>query len=145
MMCTFNSLSINQKRLLGTISIAICLGAETMALPMVHAATPPKTSVLLSQAPPWRQTYACGNFAITLSEQGRDRYTYQATNPKGQTLTLKNGTHHGGRNYSSIYTFNGSDGVQYVLEDYGVGKAALSIGSYPDPGKTYDCTTDGNP
>lgn len=78
----------------------------------------------------------CGNFAITLSEQGRNRYAYQSTNAKGQTLKIGNGTHHAGRNYSSIFTFSGNDGSQYVLEDYGGGKADLSIGSYPDKGRT---------
>jgi membrane-bound inhibitor of C-type lysozyme len=135
-----------QKQLIGAIAFSVLLGAEaSLGSIVAHAATPLTTPILLSQAPPWRQTYVCGNFAITLSEQGRDRYSYQATNAKGQTLTVKNGTHHAGRNYSSIYTFSGGDGTQYVLEDYGGGKADLSIGNYPNSGMTYNCTTDGNP
>ncbi len=122
------------------------MGVEfILASPSAHATTPVTNPIIISQAPPWQQTYACGNFSITLSEQGRDRYTYKATNARGRTLTIRNGSHHGGRNYSSIYTFNSNDGSQYILEDYGGGKAALSIGSYPNAGMTYDCTTDGNP
>lgn len=136
----------NTKKIVSAILISSLLPLGSMlATGIARATTPLKTPILLSQAPPWRQTYVCGDFAITLSEQGRDRYAYQATNAKGQTLTIGNGTHHAGRNYSSIFTFSGNDGSQYVLEDYGGGKADLSIGSYPDKGRTYNCTTDGKP
>lgn len=128
-----------------SVSIASLLGIGFLLAPIAALAiTPTTNSVLLSQAPRWRQTYVCGNFPITLSEQGRDRYTYEATNARGQTLTIRNGTHHAGRNYSSIYSFN-KDNSTYVLEDFGGGKAALSIGSYPNSSMTYNCTTDGNP
>lgn len=130
---------------LGSIATASLLGVEAVLLPIAaHATTPLETPIRISQLQPWSQTYACGEFAITLSQEGTaDRYTYEAVNASGQALTIPDGTQTGGRNYSSIYTFNGSDGSEYVLEDYGGGTAALSIGNYPDSAVTYDCTTDG--
>lgn len=125
--------------------LASLLGAEAiLLLTPAYAATSPEVPIRISQLQPWSQTYACGETAITLSQEGGvDRYTYKAINAKGQTLTITDGTQSSGRNYSSIYSFNGSDGSGYVLEDFGGGKAALSIGNYPDKGVTYDCTTDG--
>ncbi|MBW4662256.1 MAG: hypothetical protein KME15_26685 [Drouetiella hepatica Uher 2000/2452] len=133
-----------KRQLMGSVAIASLLCAEITLPIAAHAATP-EASIRLSQLQPWRQAYECGDFAIELGEEGRDRYSYEAVNARGQKLSLSDGTHHGGRNYSSIYTFNGNDGTQYVLEDFGGGKAALSIGNYPDASVTYDCTTDGNP
>lgn len=133
-----------KKQLVGSLEIASLLCAEVLLVPIAARATTPKIPIRLSQLQQWRQTYDCGNFAITLSQQGTDRYTYEAVDAKGQKLTISNGTHHSGRNYSSIYSFS-NDGSEYVLEDFGGGKAALSIGSYPDTGVTYDCTTNGNP
>ena len=146
-------MSHKARPLISSLAIATLLCAEAIFTLSVRAATlgttpnvaPDADPIRLSQLQPWRQTYDCGEFAITLSEQARDRYTYEAANASGQTLTLTNGSHHSGRNYSSIYTFNSDDGTQYVLEDFGGGKAALSTANYPDPGVTYDCTTDGNP
>lgn len=134
-----------KKQFLSLNTLASLLGAEAMLLlTSAHAVTPPEVPIRIGQLQPWSQTYSCGKFAITLSQEGEgDRYTYKAVNAKGQTLTITDGTQSGGRNYSSIYTFNRSDGTEFVLEDYGGGKAALSIGNYPDQGVTYDCTTDG--
>lgn len=130
------------KQRLGSIAITTVLGAEAILLPLAARAN--AQPIQISQAPPWRQTYACGEFAITLSQEGTgDRYTYEAVNASGENLTISDGTMSSGRNYSSIYTFNGSDGSEYVLEDYGGGKADLSIGNYPDSSMTYSCTTDG--
>ena len=132
-----------KKQLVGVLAIASLLWAESaFTLVSARATTPDIPLLRLSQLQPWRQAYQCGNFAVTLSQQGRDRYTYEAINDRGATLVIRNGTQASGRNYSSLYRFtnNGSD---YVLEDFGGGKAALSISQYPNKGTTFNCTTDG--
>lgn len=125
------------------LSSFLCAGVES---DVARAVLPSENSVYLSQAPTrFQQTYDCGESAITIREVGSDRYIYQAINPRGQTLTLTNGTSHAGRNFSSIYAFHREDGTEFVLEDFGGGSAALSIANYPDSSMNYDCTTDGNP
>ena len=114
--------------------------------PLAVAATPSfESSTLLSQARRFQETFICGDAAVTISESAANRYTYQAVNARGQTLVIRNGTTHSGRNFSSIFVFDDNDGTEYVLEDFGGGIAALSVGSYPGSSNNMDCTTDGNP
>lgn len=62
-----------KKQLVGSLAIASLLCAEVLLVPIAARATTPKIPIRLSQLQPWRQTYDCGNFAITLSQQGTDR------------------------------------------------------------------------
>lgn len=126
------------------VNSLICGGVGFVPLAVI-ASPSSENPTLLSQAQRYQETFACGDSAVTISESASNRYTYKATNARGRTLTIRNGTTHSGRNYSSIFVFHNTDGTEYVLEDFGGGKAALSVGSYPDSSSNTECTTDGNP
>ncbi|NJL55526.1 hypothetical protein HC928_10265 [bacterium] len=78
-----------------------------------------------------------GEFAVNI-EENASGYSYQAINARGNELVIDGGTAHTGRNYSIIYVFY-YEGTEYVLEDYGTGRAELSIGSYPQQKMNYTC------
>lgn len=115
-----------QQQLLGSIAIAGVLVAAMMAS-SANARTI------------WKRSYSCGNAAITVTEQDAGRYIYNAANARGNSLTIKNGTHHRDDKRNSVYTFY-RNGVYYVVRDLGRGKATFATSGNTTNKLTNSCT-----
>ncbi|MGB3139010.1 MAG: hypothetical protein WBG38_07135 [Nodosilinea sp.] len=83
------------------------------------------------------KSFDCGVSTVYI-EENASGYSYQAINARGDELVIDGGTAHTGRNYSIIYVFF-NEGTEFILEDYGNGRADLSIGSYPQEKMNYSC------
>lgn len=136
--------SVKKQLISGSMAIASLLCAESLlANTFANAVTPLKTPVFLSQGlrsdpTPWSRSYDCGQAQVTLTEQGKGRYVYEAVNMKGNTITIKNGIRREDDNNSSIYSFHKND-ADFVVEDRGNGTAVLTTANPPDSNATYDC------
>jgi hypothetical protein len=88
-------------------------------------------------------TYDCGTvggIALTRDSKNRDRFTYDAVNSRGQTLTVKNGVGYGDAK-STIYTFVAKDGAEFIIEEFPTGKATLTTSGKGGVNSTsFDCT-----
>jgi hypothetical protein len=89
---------------------------------------PPNQPVVIAKLLPKVTAYDCGSVgAITLTRDSKnsDRFTYEAVNTKGQTLTISNGVGYGDPT-STIYTFLAKDGSEFIIEQFPTGKATLT-------------------
>jgi hypothetical protein len=149
-MSIFNLIGGSKKRLVRSIALAslfptgviagiLCTEAW-LAPGAAHAATPPALP-RLSQLRSWQKSYDCGSSLVTLRQQGNsDRYTYESTNARGQTLVIRNGIG-SGRGSASVYSFVNRDGTKFVVEDFRNGRATLTTSNYPSvDAATFDCT-----
>ncbi|MBD1911852.1 MULTISPECIES: SH3 domain-containing protein [unclassified Leptolyngbya] len=86
---------------------------ETATTPTPTPGTAPATTP--TPAPGrWAHTYVCGAYTVTLTETGRDQYSYSSRSSEGN-LNLSNGQRIGS-GYSWNYEFVNANTV-YVLED----------------------------
>jgi hypothetical protein len=87
--------------------------------------------------------YDCGTVgSVTLTRDAvnHDRFTYDAVNSRGQTLTVKNGVGYGDAT-STIYTFITKDGSEFIIEEFSTGKATLTTaGKSGVNANTFNCT-----
>lgn len=115
-----------RNQFVGLMAILNLLGAEALMASTTSAAI-------------WTRSYACGNAAVTVKEQALGLYTYEAANARGNTLTIKNGTHYRDQSRASIYTFHKGD-TDYKVKDLGKGKAELTTQIHGSPANTITCT-----
>lgn len=135
--------SVKKQLISGSMAIASLLCTQVLDNTFAVAVTPLKDPVLSQglrsdDSAAWSRSYDCGQGQVTLTEQGRGRYTYEGVNMKGNTLTIKNGTRRKDDNGSSIYTFH-KNGADYTVEDRGDNTAVLTTANPPDSNATYDC------
>lgn len=134
-----------RKSLIKTIALPCLVVLGASCLPAIAHANPQpiKQPFLISRLLPKKTAFDCGNMgAITLTREpaNHDRFTYEAVNTRGQTLTIKNGVGYGD-NTSTIYTFVGKDGSEFIVEEFPTGKATLTTAGKGGVNSTsFNCT-----
>jgi hypothetical protein len=131
--------------LVNTIALPSLAVLGAYWLPAIASASPQPTHppFLISKLLPKKTAYNCGSVgAITLTrdEVNRDRFTYKAVNPRGQTMTITNGVGYGDAT-SIIYTFVAKDGSEFIIEEFPTGKATLTTsGKGGVNSRSFSCT-----
>lgn len=120
------------------LAIGVCF------IPAIAHANPqfPNQPIVISKLLPKVTSYDCGTVgAITLTREStrRDRFTYEAVNTRGQTLSIKNGVGYGNAT-STIYTFMTKDGSEFIVEEFPTGKATLTTSGKGVNSTSFNCT-----
>ncbi len=130
-----NAIALPSLVILGTCS----LSTIALAKPDANQNQP----LLISRLLPQKTVYDCGSagsITLTRDAQNRDRFTYEAVNSRGQTLTLKNGVGYGTKD-GNIYTFIGQGGSESIVAEKPSGKTTLTTADKNGAnGTTFNCS-----